>query len=62
MSADLKPSDFRLLDNEKPQDIKVDMSYDPISLVVAIQANWDMERRSAQGAEDRVSASGAGHG
>jgi VWFA-related protein len=40
---DLKPSDFRLLDNEKPQDIKVDVSYIPISLVVVIQANWDME-------------------
>ena len=39
----LKPSDFRLLDNEKPQDIKVDISYIPISLVVAVQANWDME-------------------
>jgi VWFA-related protein len=40
---DLKPSDFRLLDNDKPQDIKVDVSYIPISLVVVIQANWDME-------------------
>jgi VWFA-related protein len=39
----LKPSDFRLFDNEKPQDIKVDVSYIPISLVVVIQANWDME-------------------
>ncbi len=39
----LKPSEFRLLDNEKPQDIKVDVSYIPISLVVVIQANWDME-------------------
>ena len=33
---DLKPSDFRLFDNEKPQDIKVDVSYIPISLVVAV--------------------------
>ncbi len=40
---DLKPSDFRLLDNEKPQDIKVDVSFIPISLVVVVQANWDME-------------------
>ena len=41
--TDLKPSDFRLYDNEKPQDIKVDVTYIPISLVVAVQANWDME-------------------
>jgi len=41
--ADLRPSDFRLYDNEKPQDIKVDVTYIPISLVVAVQANWDME-------------------
>ncbi len=41
--SDLKPSDFRLLDNDKPQDIKVDVAYIPISLVVAVQANWDME-------------------
>jgi VWFA-related protein len=37
----LKPSAFRLLDNDKPQEIKVDESYIPISLVVAIQSNWD---------------------
>jgi VWFA-related protein len=41
--SDLKPSDFRLLDNEHPQNIKVDVSYVPISLAVVIQANWDME-------------------
>ncbi|MFB3776425.1 MAG: VWA domain-containing protein [Bryobacteraceae bacterium] len=41
--TDLKPSDFRLLDNQKPQDIKVDVSFVPISLVVVVQANWDME-------------------
>jgi len=40
--TDLQPSSFRLYDNEKPQDIKVDVSYIPISLVVAVQANWDM--------------------
>jgi VWFA-related protein len=39
----LKPSDFRLFDNGRLQDIKVDVSYVPISLVVVIQANWDME-------------------
>jgi VWFA-related protein len=41
--GDLKPSDFRLLDNEKPQDIKVDVSFIPMSLVVVVQSNWDME-------------------
>ena len=41
--ADLQPSSFRLYDNEKSQDIKVDVSFIPISLVVAVQANWDME-------------------
>jgi VWFA-related protein len=35
----LQPHQFRLLDNEKLQDIKVDVSWVPISLVVAIQAN-----------------------
>lgn len=39
----LKPSDFRLLDNGKPQDIKVDVSSVPISLVVAVQSNWDTQ-------------------
>jgi len=35
----LKPQQFRLLDNDKEQDIKVDATYFPISIVVAIQAN-----------------------
>ncbi len=35
----LQRQDFLLLDNDKPQDIKVDVSFIPISLVVAIQAN-----------------------
>ncbi len=35
----LQPHQFRLIDNEKLQDIKVDVSWVPISLVVAIQAN-----------------------
>ena len=39
----LKPSDFRLYDNGKPQDISVDVSYVPISLVVAVQANSDVD-------------------
>jgi VWFA-related protein len=41
--SDLRASDFRLFDNEKPQDIKVDVSFTPISLVVAVQASWNME-------------------
>lgn len=35
----LKPQQFRLLDNEKEQDIKVDAMYFPLSVVVAVQAN-----------------------
>lgn len=35
----LEAKDFTLLDNGIAQDIKVDVSYVPISLVVAIQAN-----------------------
>jgi VWFA-related protein len=41
--TNLKPSDFRLYDNAKPQDISVDVSYVPISLVVAVQASSDTE-------------------
>ena len=40
---DLKSHDFQLTDNGKPQDIKVDVTYIPISLVVAIQANANAE-------------------
>lgn len=39
----LNPSDFQLFDNGKPQAITEDMTYHPISLVVAVQANWDMQ-------------------
>ncbi len=39
----LKPLDFQLLDNGKPQDIKVDVSFIPISLVVVVQANSAVE-------------------
>ena len=35
----LRPEDFHLYDNEKEQDIRVDVAYQPISLVLAIQAN-----------------------
>jgi VWFA-related protein len=39
----LEPYQFHLLDNDKEQNIKVDESYQPISLVVAIQANSHVE-------------------
>lgn len=35
----LQPFQFHLFDNDKPQDIKVDVTYQPISMVIAIQAN-----------------------
>lgn len=40
----LMPSDFRLLDNGKPQRITEDMASHPMSLVVAIQANTEVEK------------------
>jgi VWFA-related protein len=39
----LKASEFRLWDNERPQSIRVDEAVQPISLVVAIQANAKVE-------------------
>ncbi|MBM3726829.1 MAG: VWA domain-containing protein [Acidobacteria bacterium] len=42
--TDLEAKDFRVLDNDKPQDIKADVSFIPISLVVAIQANSATEQ------------------
>lgn len=39
----LRPDDFRLFDNGKEQNIKVDVAYQPISLVIAIQANDKVE-------------------
>jgi VWFA-related protein len=39
----LQPQDFRLYDNKKLQDIKVDVSYIPISLVVAVQCSAGVE-------------------
>jgi len=39
----LRPQDFRVLDNGKPQDINVDLAFHPISLVVCVQANNTME-------------------
>jgi VWFA-related protein len=39
----LQPSDFRLFDNDKEQDIRVDVSFQPISMVIAVQANDHVE-------------------
>jgi len=39
----LQPHQFRLFDNAKEQDIKVDVTYQPISMVIAIQKNGDVE-------------------
>ena len=39
----LQPQDFRLLDNNKEQNIHVDVTFIPISLVIAVQANDHVE-------------------
>ena len=39
----LQPQDFRLYDNNKLQDVKVDVAYIPISLVVAVQCSAGVE-------------------
>ena len=39
----LQPQDFRLLDNSKEQNIHVDVTFVPISLVIAVQANDHVE-------------------
>jgi VWFA-related protein len=39
----LEVQDFRLFDNEKQQTIKLDVSFVPISMVVCVQANADVE-------------------
>jgi VWFA-related protein len=39
----LRPDQFRLYDNEKQQDIRVDVAFQPISMVIAIQANDQVE-------------------
>jgi VWFA-related protein len=39
----LEPQDFRLLDNGKEQNIHVDVTFQPISLLIAIQANDHVE-------------------
>jgi VWFA-related protein len=39
----IKASEFRLYDNDKLQEIKVDETYAPLSVVVAIQADYKVE-------------------
>jgi VWFA-related protein len=39
----LRPDQFHLFDNEKEQDIKVDVAFQPISMVIAVQANDQAE-------------------
>jgi VWFA-related protein len=39
----LRPEQFRLFDNGKEQNIQVDVSFTPISLVICIQANANVE-------------------
>ncbi len=41
--TDLRPDEFQLYDNDKLQDIQNEMGYQPLSLVVVIQANNDVE-------------------
>jgi VWFA-related protein len=40
----LSPADFRLLDNNKPQKITEDLASHPISMVIAVQANAQVEK------------------
>ena len=44
----LTPYDFRLTDNGRPQKITEDVASHPLSLVVAIQANADVEKMIPQ--------------
>lgn len=39
----LQPHQFHLFDNEKPQDIRVDVAFHPLSIVLVVQANSAME-------------------
>ena len=39
----LQPHQFRLFDNGKEQDIRVDVTYQPLSLVIAVQSNSAVE-------------------
>jgi len=39
----LQPNQFRLFDNDKEQDIRVDVAFEPISMVIAVEANDRVE-------------------
>jgi VWFA-related protein len=39
----LSTTDFRLFDNDKSQKIEQDIAFQPLSIVVAVQANWRMD-------------------
>ena len=39
----IEPERFHLYDNGKEQNIQVDLGYQPISLVIAIQSNWSVQ-------------------
>ena len=39
----LTVNDFRIFDNDRPQKISTDFSYEPLSVVAVIQANSDVE-------------------
>ena len=39
----IEPERFHLYDNGKEQKIQVDLGYQPISLVIAIQSNWNVQ-------------------
>ena len=41
---DIRPDQFHLFDNQKEQNISVDVIYQPISMVIAIQANSHVEQ------------------
>ncbi len=49
----LQPSQFRLFDNDKEQQIQVDVSFTPISLVICVQANSHVQGLLPQGPKDR---------
>ena len=40
----LRPEQFRLFDNKKEQNIQVDVSFTPISLVICLQANSHVQQ------------------
>ena len=49
----LRPDQFHLIDNDKEQNINVDVSFQPISLVIVLQANAARGTHAAAGQQDR---------